>query len=72
MDPLFFGDYPEAMRERVDQLPKFSDEDKKLLVNSMDFIGLNHYTSRFISHATESPEGGHVYRAQAMETIGNI
>ncbi len=35
------------MRERVgDRLPKFTDEDK-IKPDSTDFIGLNHYTSRF-------------------------
>lgn len=73
MDPLFFGDYPKSMHERVgDQLPKFSEEDKKLLVNSLDFVGLNHYTSRLISHATECTEESHFYRAQATNRIGNI
>ncbi|KAF7836094.1 beta-glucosidase 42 [Senna tora] len=70
LDPLCFGDYPEAMRERVgDQLPKFSEEDRKLLANSLDFIGLNHYTSRLISHVTECSEESHFYKVQAMERI---
>ncbi|KAK4253761.1 hypothetical protein QN277_010396 [Acacia crassicarpa] len=70
LDPLCFGDYPEIMRERLgDQLPTFSEEDKKLLANSLDFIGLNHYTSRLISHVTESSDSGHFYRTQATERI---
>ncbi|XP_054812429.1 beta-glucosidase 42 [Prosopis cineraria] len=68
LHPLCFGDYPEIMRERLgDQLPTFSEEDKKLLANSLDFIGLNHYTSRLISHVNESSEGGHYYRSIAMK-----
>ncbi|AES69718.1 putative beta-glucosidase [Medicago truncatula] len=69
LHPLYHGEYPETMRERLgDQLPKFSEEDKKLLLNSLDFIGLNHYTTRLISHVTESGES-YYYNAQAMERI---
>ncbi|KAG5124316.1 hypothetical protein JHK82_031053 [Glycine max] len=70
LHPLYYGDYPEVMRERLgDQLPKFSEEDKKILLNALDFIGLNHYTSRFISHVTECAEENHYYKVQEMERI---
>jgi beta-glucosidase/6-phospho-beta-glucosidase/beta-galactosidase len=60
------------MRERIgDKLPKFSEEDKKILLNSLDFIGLNHYTTRLISHVTECTGENHYYNAQQMERIGN-
>lgn len=68
LHPIHYGDYPEVMRKVLgSQLPEFSEEDKELLRNSVDFVGLNHYTSRFISHATESPEDSYYYKAQAME-----
>ncbi|KAK8713357.1 hypothetical protein V6N13_148577 [Hibiscus sabdariffa] len=58
------------MLERLgDRLPKFSQEEKKLLLNSLDFLGLNHYTSRFISHATSCSEESYFYKAQEMERI---
>ncbi|GMN59753.1 hypothetical protein TIFTF001_028836 [Ficus carica] len=70
LDPLYKGDYPEVMREKLGRrLPKFTAEEKELLKNSIDFIGLNHYTSRFISNVTESPEEGDFYKAQEMERI---
>ncbi|XP_021893698.1 beta-glucosidase 42-like [Carica papaya] len=70
LNPLCYGDYPQTMREQVgDRLPKFSQEDKKLLENSIDFVGLNHYTSRFIAHMENTPEEGDVYKAQQMERI---
>ena len=73
LDPLFFGDYPEVMRQIIgDQLPKFSEEDKELLKNPMDFVGLNHYTSRFIAHVTDGPEESYYYKAQAMDRLGNF
>jgi len=49
-DPIYFGDYPKVMRDRVgDRLPKFSEEDIKLIKGSSDFFGLNHYTGLYAS-----------------------
>ncbi|MED6150863.1 putative beta-glucosidase 41 [Stylosanthes scabra] len=46
LDPLFFGKYPEKMQEHVaERLPEISDADSNFLVGSLDFIGINHYTS---------------------------
>ena len=51
-DPVYLGDYPEVMRERLgDRLPRFSDEDKALLHGSSDFFGLNHYTTLLASQS---------------------
>ena len=50
-----FGDYPNSMRERVgDRLPKFSEAEKGLIKGSLDFVGINHYTTYY---ATDSPIG---------------
>ncbi len=49
-DPIYFGDYPEVMKERVgDRLPEFSEADRKLIQGSSDFFGLNHYTGLYAS-----------------------
>lgn len=70
LHPIYFGDYPEVMREQLgDNLPKFTDEEKELIMNSVDFVGLNHYTSRFIADAEESPDGGDFYKSQKMARI---
>lgn len=72
LDPIYFGDYPVVMSQKLgDRLPKFSEEEKELLRNSVDFIGLNHYTSRFIAHAEDSPEKSDIFKSQEMERIGN-
>ncbi|KAM0947212.1 putative beta-glucosidase [Dioscorea sansibarensis] len=69
LDPIFFGDYPAVMRERLgDRLPKFSDADTELVKDSVDFLGLNHYTSRYITHATNTG-ALHYYAIQEMERI---
>ncbi|VFQ58589.1 unnamed protein product [Cuscuta campestris] len=43
-DPAVFGDYPPEMRfYHGSELPKFTLEEKALLKDSVDFIGMNHY-----------------------------
>lgn len=71
LHPLYFGDYPKSMRERLgDLLPEFTKEDKELLKNPMDLVGLNQYTSRLVSHAEDSvDEEGHFAKAQLVEKI---
>lgn len=69
LDPIFFGDYPTTMRERIgEQLPCFSEQEKEQLRNALDFIGLNHYTSRFIAQVNK-PEAEYFYQIQEMERI---
>jgi beta-glucosidase len=56
-DPIYHGDYPDCMRQRLGgRLPRFSDEDRAVLAGSSDYFGLNHYTTMFASHQ----EGGQV------------
>ncbi|KAM1174463.1 hypothetical protein EV2_027757 [Malus domestica] len=70
LDPIYHGEYPKVMRERLgDRLPIFSEKDKELLKNSVDFIGLNHYTSRFIAHGRDNHDKGDFYKAQGIEKI---
>ncbi|XP_071905309.1 beta-glucosidase 18-like [Coffea arabica] len=46
LDPLVYGDYPPEMRRyHGKELPTFTSEEKQLLSNSTDFIGLNHYAT---------------------------
>ncbi|VAI77575.1 unnamed protein product [Triticum turgidum subsp. durum] len=45
-DPFFFGDYPATMRSRVGQrLPRFMTKEADLVKGSLDFVGINHYTT---------------------------
>ncbi|XP_057839739.1 beta-glucosidase 40 isoform X2 [Cryptomeria japonica] len=51
MDPIFFGEYPRSMRERVgDRLPSFSIEESNLVRWSLDFVGINHYTTYYAAN----------------------
>ncbi|KAJ4710778.1 Beta-glucosidase [Melia azedarach] len=51
LDPLMFGDYPSSMRSRVgSRLPRFSNSEAALLKGSLDFVGINHYTTFYAQH----------------------
>ncbi|CAO2833442.1 unnamed protein product [Amaranthus hypochondriacus] len=48
LDPLFFGYYPSSMKKRVgSRLPEITPEISKLLKNTLDFVGINHYTTLY-------------------------
>ncbi|KAF7141336.1 hypothetical protein RHSIM_Rhsim06G0195400 [Rhododendron simsii] len=48
-DPLIFGDYPPEMRHyHGNELPSFSPEEKEIIKGSIDFIGLNHYSTFYV------------------------
>jgi beta-glucosidase len=54
-DPVYKGDYPQVMKERLgNRLPSFTAEQKALLKGSSDFFGLNHYTTMYASHSDGS------------------
>ncbi|KAJ6432212.1 hypothetical protein OIU84_019456 [Salix udensis] len=46
IEPLILGNYPISMRNRVgDRLPNFTKNDVALVKGSLDFVGINHYTT---------------------------
>ncbi|XP_042516538.1 beta-glucosidase 40-like [Macadamia integrifolia] len=50
MDPLSSGDYPSSMRSRVgSRLPTFSKAESALVKGSLDFVGINHYTTNYVT-----------------------
>ncbi|XP_027106819.1 beta-glucosidase 24 [Coffea arabica] len=56
LDPLTSGDYPKSMRDKLGgRLPKLTQQQSKLIRGSLDFLGLNYYSSSYakdIPHAT--------------------
>lgn len=47
-DPLTFGRYPQSMVDLVGaRLPQFTADEQLLLAGSYDFMGLNHYSSKY-------------------------
>jgi len=49
---MFFGKYPDVMVNSIsdNRLPSFTPEESALVKGSFDFLGLNHYTSKFVHH----------------------
>uniref|UniRef100_A0A6N2KZQ7 Beta-glucosidase n=1 Tax=Salix viminalis TaxID=40686 RepID=A0A6N2KZQ7_SALVM len=53
VNPLTYGDYPEVMKAIVGhRLPKFTKEQSALVKGSIDFLGVNYYTTNY---ATNNP-----------------
>jgi len=50
-DPLFFGHYPASMIAAVGyRLPEFTEKQRQRLLHSIDFLGMNHYSTRYFSN----------------------
>ncbi|MED6201879.1 beta-glucosidase, partial [Stylosanthes scabra] len=61
MEPLHSGSYPAIMVDYVgERLPKFSEEQSDMLINSFDFIGLNYYSSCYAAD-TKCPTANKSY-----------
>jgi len=51
LDPVFFGAYPEAMREIFgDAWPEFPEHELRLIREPMDFLGVNYYRRGVMKH----------------------
>uniref|UniRef100_A0A803P8B3 Uncharacterized protein n=1 Tax=Cannabis sativa TaxID=3483 RepID=A0A803P8B3_CANSA len=69
LEPLIYGDYPKVMREYVgERLPSFTLEEKNLVKGSLDFIGVNYYTSRY-AFKTDKPDQNKHYIGDSLVTL---
>ncbi|OMO98500.1 Glycoside hydrolase, family 1 [Corchorus olitorius] len=72
LDPLVFGDYPPEMRQyHENALPRLSPEEAEYVKGSIDFIGLNHYSTLYAKdciHSSCQLGGGHFIRGFAYTT----
>ncbi|KAK8611572.1 hypothetical protein V6N13_131619 [Hibiscus sabdariffa] len=51
MHPIRYGEYPRTMQEIVgERLPKFTEEEVKMVNGSADYVGINQYTTSYISN----------------------
>ncbi|KAI8006204.1 Beta-glucosidase 18 [Camellia lanceoleosa] len=54
-DPLVYGDYPPEMRHyHGNKLPTFSPEEVNYIKGSIDFIGINHYSTYYAKDCIHS------------------
>ena len=61
-DPIYFGDYPAVMKQRLGaRLPAFTEAEKELVKGSADYFGLNHYTTMYVAGATDPNRKSTVY-----------
>uniref|UniRef100_A0A8C7ZT09 Cytosolic beta-glucosidase n=1 Tax=Oryzias sinensis TaxID=183150 RepID=A0A8C7ZT09_9TELE len=65
--PIFHGDYPQVMKDFVgrksaqqglgtSRLPSFSPQEKSYIKGTCDFLGIGHFTTRYITHKN-NPSG---------------
>ncbi|XP_054588997.1 lactase-like protein isoform X2 [Nothobranchius furzeri] len=65
--PIFHGDYPQVMKDFVgsksvqqglgtSRLPTFSPQEKSYIKGTCDFLGIGHFTTRYITHKN-NPSG---------------
>lgn len=48
LDPLLVGDYPPSMHKLVaERLPEIGAEASRFLKGTLDFVGINHYTTMY-------------------------
>uniref|UniRef100_A0A3B3VMZ3 Cytosolic beta-glucosidase n=1 Tax=Poecilia latipinna TaxID=48699 RepID=A0A3B3VMZ3_9TELE len=61
--PIFHGDYPQVMKDFVrksvqqglgtSRLPAFSSQEKSYIKGTCDFLGIGHFTTRYITHRND-------------------
>ncbi|KAM0927556.1 hypothetical protein ACQ4PT_002788 [Festuca glaucescens] len=57
LDPLVYGDYPEIMKKKAgSRIPSFTKEQSELIRGAIDFVGINHYTSVYVSDRKSSAD----------------
>jgi len=72
-DPLYFGEYPKSMVERLgDRLPQFSTEESALLKGSCDHFALNHYTTMYAADSNGEIVQGNVYGNGGISEDQNV
>ncbi|GMN55342.1 hypothetical protein TIFTF001_024462 [Ficus carica] len=55
LHPITFGDYPETVKSLVGcRLPKFTEDESKLLIGSIDFLGVNYYAATYAEESNIS------------------
>ncbi|KAK4437101.1 Raucaffricine-O-beta-D-glucosidase [Sesamum alatum] len=60
LEPVIYGQFPASMLHYAkDNIVPFSDEEKQGLAGSVDWVGLNYYTSDFVAYEKNPPGVGY-------------
>ena len=71
-EPLMLGDYPQILKDRVgSRLPKFTDAEKEMIKETLDFIAINYYMCHNVSEGDNSDKGKG-YNADVNITIKDM
>ncbi|XP_035548253.1 beta-glucosidase 11-like isoform X2 [Juglans regia] len=55
VDPLVFGEYPDAMKKNVgSRMPVFTTAESNWIKGSFDFLGVNHYLTTYVKDSPSS------------------
>jgi beta-glucosidase len=71
LDPLFFGRYPDELKEIFGEAwPDWSDDDMKLIAQPFDFLGVNYYKRSISRHDPEAlpVRAGGVHQPESVHT----
>ncbi|KAL0307997.1 UNVERIFIED_CONTAM: Raucaffricine-O-beta-D-glucosidase [Sesamum angustifolium] len=67
LEPVIHGQYPESMLQYAESnIVPFSNEEKEELAKSVDWVGLNYYTSYFVAYEQNPPGVGYPADQQIM------
>ncbi|XP_026273946.1 cytosolic beta-glucosidase [Frankliniella occidentalis] len=80
-DPLIFGDYPQLMKDMVlanslgaglttSRLPSFTEEQKAMIKGTLDFMGINHYTTTLTTTAVHTEQVTQASYTNDTNTVG--
>jgi len=77
-EPLYKGQYPETMRRRCQgRLPTFTESERELLQGSVDFFGLNHYSTDYVENVepqepdSKQPESSSWFSDREVKDLGD-
>ncbi|XP_004628980.1 lactase-like protein [Octodon degus] len=72
-NPIYAGDYPQVMKDRIgrksteqgldlSRLPAFSRQEKRYIKGTSDFLGLGHFTTRYVTEQSHPSRRGPSYQ----------
>ncbi|XP_050211257.1 vicianin hydrolase-like [Mercurialis annua] len=68
--PITYGDYPETMKNLVgNRLPKFTKKESELVKGSLDYLGVNYYTTNFVSNNPVPATANHSWNTDSQTIL---